>query len=256
MSIKIIEAPSVYLVGHQQVNVTALDAFLADIGAPDWTTDAISPGEKLIETAGRVCYESFKKPRPGGNKAYIEHIIDVGHGSVLEHEVFNLIITGVSRSLTHQLERHRAGWSYSELSQRYVDASDFAFVVPPEYIGDPLSLAVWSSSCGTALNHYEALMRGSGNRPAASTIVRKRARESARSVLPECIETKIFVTANARALRHFLELRGSYHADAEIRRLSLVLLAVLVIASPHVFGDYAVVPVDGIDTIQTIHRKV
>ena len=73
---------------------------------------------------------SFQRPRPGGNKAYIGHLLEVGHGSVLEHAVFNLLFTGVSRSLTHELVRHRAGFGFSQLSQRFVDESKCSFVEP------------------------------------------------------------------------------------------------------------------------------
>src|ERR1700694_5176206 len=123
---KIITEPSVYLVGRQAVDDGELSRFLADEGVESWQTDSSVGGEKLVETAGRLCYMSFAKPRPGGNKAYLGHILEVGHGSVLEHEVFNLIFTGVSRSFTHELVRHRAGFGYSQLSQRYVDESDVA----------------------------------------------------------------------------------------------------------------------------------
>ena len=109
----IVREPRVYLIGRQVVDEEALAAFLADHDVDRWTTDTDVAGEKIIETAGRVCYMSFAKPRPGGNRAYINHILEVGHGSVLEHAVFNLLITGVSRSLTHELIRHRAGFGQS-----------------------------------------------------------------------------------------------------------------------------------------------
>ena len=95
-----------------------------------WQTDTEVAGEHLAEVAGRVCYMSFAKPRPGGNQAYLDHILEVGHGSVLEHAVWNFVFTGVSRSLTHELIRHRAGFGYSQLSQRYVDESVAEYVEP------------------------------------------------------------------------------------------------------------------------------
>ncbi len=110
--IRIITAPSVYLVGCQQVDDIEMARFLTDQGVSGYRSDATTDGEELIEVAGRLCYESFKSPRPGGNAKYIEHILEVGHGSVVEHEVFNFIVTGVSRTLTHELVRHRAGMSY------------------------------------------------------------------------------------------------------------------------------------------------
>ncbi len=136
---KIIRRPTVYLVGRQSIDQGEIDRFLDDHDVGGWTTDAGSPGEVLPEVAGRLCYMSFKKPRPGGNSAYLGHIKEVGHGSVLEHSVWNFIITGVSRSFTHELVRHRAGFGYSQLSQRYVDESVADFV-EPDCIGDDQEL--------------------------------------------------------------------------------------------------------------------
>src|SRR5687767_760670 len=120
--LRIIRDPAVYLLGRQTVSDAELDRFLHDHGV-SWQTDTEVAAEYLSEVAGRVCYMSFAKPRPGGNKAYLEHILEVGHGSVLEHGVWNFVFTGISRTCTHELIRHRAGWGYSQLSQRYVDES-------------------------------------------------------------------------------------------------------------------------------------
>src|SRR5216684_1016499 len=109
--VRVLREPAVYVVGRQQVGAVELDRFLADHGVA-WQTDTEIAAEHLVEAAGRVCYMSFAKPRPGGNKSYISHILEVGHGSVLEHAVWNLLFTGVSRSLTHELIRHRAGFGY------------------------------------------------------------------------------------------------------------------------------------------------
>src|SRR6516225_6529185 len=126
---RVLREPTVYLLGRQEVSGAELDRFLADHGV-SWQTDTEVAAERLVETAGRVCYMSFAKPRPGGNEAYIGHILEVGHGSVLEHAVWNFLFTGISRSLTHELIRHRAGWGYSQLSQRYVDESVAEYVEP------------------------------------------------------------------------------------------------------------------------------
>lgn len=246
----IINVPSVYLVGKQELNSLDCAEFLEAHGVEHWNTDTDNAGEQLVEIAGRLCYMSFAKPRPGGNKAYINHILEVGHGSVLEHAVYSMIFTGVSRSLTHELVRHRAGMSYSQLSQRYVDESDCAFVVPPSITLASESGAWWASCMGRALGQYQAMIESLEMRFADitdKTLKRKKIRETARSVLPNCTETKIFVTGNARAWRHFLELRGSIHADAEIQRLAIAVLDVLQSESPNLFGDYTVTE-QGIDT--------
>ncbi len=297
----LITEPSVYVVGRQQVDAGELDRFLADHGV-SWESDSEVAGEVLTETAGRLCYMSFAKPRPGGNSAYLGHIKEVGHGSVLEHAVWNLLVTGVSRSLTHELVRHRAGFGYSQLSQRYVDESVAEYVVPPdlaEEVGDGLEL--WTGSwgrCNFGRDEYDCLTSSvpvheneeplteeerigiewinaiatahraytmmsdyltakAQARGVSGTEARKYARQAARSVLPNATETKLFLTGNARALRHFLEMRGSRHAEPEIRQLAAVVLDVLVKESPHLFGDYRKEPLpDGTSEITTDYRKV
>src|SRR5205823_1805962 len=80
--IRVIREPTVYLVGRQMVDRAEIDRFLADHGV-SWQTDTEVAGELLTEVAGRLCYLSFARPRPGGNQAYLNHIREVGHGSVL-----------------------------------------------------------------------------------------------------------------------------------------------------------------------------
>src|SRR2546422_6014184 len=121
--LEIVRAPRVYLVGRQVVDAAQVARFLGD-HALTWTTDAEVGAEALAEMAGRVCYMSYGKGRKT-NREFIGHIVEVGHGSVLEHAVWSFVITGVSRSFTHELIRHRH-FSYSQLSQRYVNESDSA----------------------------------------------------------------------------------------------------------------------------------
>lgn len=256
----IIREPSVYLVGRQNVDDDALNRFLADHDVSRWSTDTDEAGEKLVEVAGRLCYMSFAKPRPGGNQAYIGHILEVGHGSVLEHAVFNFIITGVSRSFTHELVRHRAGFGYSQLSQRFVDESACAFVEPGEIANDPKLHEIWLRAVTASQEAYCLLADRLTAKFAAipdKTLRRKKAREAARSVLPNATETKIFVTANARALRHFIEMRGDVAADVEIRKVAVAMLELLKTESPNLFGDYSLIDLpEGGRATSTPHRKV
>ena len=78
---KIIREPSVYIVGRQTVNEAEVERFLGDHGVSQWDTDSSVAGERLAEVAGRMCYMSFAKPRPGGNKAYIDRLISVDRKS-------------------------------------------------------------------------------------------------------------------------------------------------------------------------------
>src|ERR1700752_184958 len=113
-----------------RVQLIAKTDFLAPPDVP-WSTDA-DGGPALVEFAGRACYQSWSKPNPrtATNAAYVRHIIDVGHFSVLEHASVSFYITGISRSCTHELIRHRH-FSYSQLSQRFVPEHDSEGVGPP-----------------------------------------------------------------------------------------------------------------------------
>jgi thymidylate synthase (FAD) len=257
--IKVLHEPTVHLVGRQQVDPAELDRFLADHGVA-WQTDTEVAGEHLTEIAGRLCYMSFAKPRPGGNQAYLDHIREVGHGSVLEHAVWNFIFVGISRSLTHELIRHRAGFGYSQLSQRYVDESVAEYVEPDCIAADPELHQVWLDAVARSHQAYlklvARLQEGFKEEP-DRTLRRKLARQAARSVLPNATETKIFVSANARALRHFIELRGSRHAEVEIRKLAVKVLEIMKKEAPHIFNDYELVLLpDGTSEAVTAHRKV
>ncbi len=257
--IRIIRQPTVYLLGRQTIEDTELDRFLADHGVA-WQTDTEVAGEELTEVAGRLCYMSYARPRPGGNQVYLEHIKEVGHGSVLEHAVWNFIFVGVSRSLTHELVRHRAGMGYSQLSQRYVDESVAEYVEPACIGEDPELHAIWLDAVAQAHQAYVKLVDGLANKfkdEPDRTLRRKMARQAARSVLPNATETKIFVTANARALRHFIEMRASRHAEVEIRELAVQVLRILMKEAPNLFGDYQLTPLpDGTFEATTSFRKV
>jgi thymidylate synthase (FAD) len=256
--IRVIREPAVYLVGRQILAEAEIDRFLADHGV-SWQTDTEVAGEHLTEVAGRLCYMSFARPRPGGNKAYLDHILEVGHGSVLEHAVWNFIFAGVSRTLTHELVRHRH-MGYSQLSQRYVDESVAEYVEPDCIAADRELHQIWLDAVGHSHQAYlklaEKLLDTFKDEP-DRTQRRKLARQAARSVLPNATETKIFVTANARALRHFIEMRGSRHAEVEIRKLAVQVLEIMKTEAPHIFSDYELIPLpDGTREAVTPHRKV
>lgn len=164
---------------------------------------------------------------------HIKHLIEVGHFSVLEHAVFNFHIWGVSRSLTHELVRHRIS-SYSQISQRYVDSSDCAFVVPPALQDlqkiNPIAYVWWEEHMRKSQNLYAHLTEVLGEMYVDiedKTEKRKKARQAARSVLPNATETKIFVTMNGRSLRHFLSMRASAAADLEIRDLAVQMYKIM-----------------------------
>lgn len=255
---KIVREPRVYLVGRQQLDGGEIDRFLREHEI-SWETDTEIGAEKLCEMAGRVCYMSFGKGRKT-NEEYLGNIIGVGHGSVLEHAVWNFVITGVSRSFTHELVRHRAGFGYSQLSQRYVDESTADFVVPDVIADDPELMKVWQTAIEQSHAAYcqlVELLAGKFDDVDSGTLRRKLARQAARSVLPNATETKIFVTGNARAWRHFVELRANEHAEVEIRKVAIQILRRLQAESGNIFGDYRIEKLsDGTEVAITEHQKV
>ena len=188
-----------------------------------WSTDA-DGGQALAEFAGRACYQSWAKPNPATatNAGYLRHILEVGHLSVLEHGTVSFYLTGVSRSLTHELIRHRH-FSYSQLSQRYVPERDAAMVEPDVIAADPELHELFDEAAAASVKAYEELLEGLEKRFADvpnATLRRKQARQAARAILPNATETRIVVTGNYRAWRHFIAMRATEHADVEIRALA------------------------------------
>ena len=260
---RIVTEPKVYLVGRTQIDQEMVQRFLDDEAAT-WITDGENGGELVSELAGRICYMSFGD-RQGrrSNRDYLMNIIGMEHGSVLEHAVWNFIITGVSRSFTHELIRHRAGMAYSQLSQRFVDESDTDFVEPDIIASDPELHAIWLESIRQSHAAYLRLAEGLAAKidrdyqDLKGRARRKKAREAARSVLPNATETKLLVSANARALRHIIEYRGAPDAEPEIRKVALALYDIMCREAPNLFGDYEIQLLqDGSRSVSTTHRKV
>lgn len=193
--------------------------------------------EDISEFAGRACYQSFHKPNPDTkhNRDYIKNIIEQGHESVLEHGSASFYITGVSRSFTHELIRHRH-LSFSQQSQRFVDEAESSFVVPPALEGlvqnSPAGQA-FKQAVVTAQSAYADIV----SELQEQGLPRKQAREAARAVLPNCQETRIVVTGNHRAWREFLWKRLAPGADAEIRKVAGMILGELHYLAPSVYAD-------------------
>jgi thymidylate synthase (FAD) len=229
-----------------RVQLIAKTEFLAPPDVP-WSTDA-DGGPALVEFAGRACYQSWAKPNPrtATNASYLRHIIDVGHFSVLEHATVSFYICGVSRSCTHELIRHRH-FSYSQLSQRYVPEDDSRVVLPPGMEDDQELQEIFAAAADASRATYSELLArleakfagdDAGGRPSA--VRRKQARQAARAVLPNATETRIVVTGNYRAWRHFVAMRASEQADVEIRRLAIACLRQLIDVAPQVFADFEI----------------
>ncbi|AGF72712.1 FAD-dependent thymidylate synthase [Corynebacterium halotolerans] len=211
----------------------------------DWSADGTATdAEALVEFAGRACYESFDKPNPrtAANEAYLRHIMEVGHTALLEHATATLYIRGLSRSASHELVRHRH-FSFSQLSQRFVHTDEAEVVLPPLIADDPelerLMLRAVDESRFVYQELLDALEEKLADEPNA-LLRKKQARQAARSVLPNATETRIVVTGNFRAWRHFIGARATEHADVEIRALAVACLKLLRGQAPVLFSDFQI----------------
>lgn len=187
-----------------------------------YTKDA----ESVCAAAGRSCYS--EKPSADlrdirDPEKTIANIVGMGHHSVIEHAVFTFSAEGVSRTLTHQLVRHRIA-SFSQQSQRYVSLKDPTYVVPETVKADPALLALYEDTMAKIWEAYGKL---------AETIPP----EDARYLLPNGCTTNITITMNARELHHFFSLRCCERAQWEIRELAEKMLVLCKEASPAIFRD-------------------
>jgi len=222
----------VLVAGTQILDASAFDSVLFEPHR-----DA-SDAETVIEFAGRECYGSFHRPTPATAtiRGYLRNILESRHFSVLEHGTATFRFTGVSRSFTHELIRHRH-LSYSELSQRFVNMENAEMIKPPA-----ISDAEWTQEdcIWEGVEHLQNAYVHLVKTLTARGLGRKQAREAARCVMPNMAETKIVVTGNFRAWRHFLHVRGSVHADAEIRAVAREVASWLINFAPNVFQDVEV----------------
>jgi thymidylate synthase (FAD) len=212
----------------------------ADLG---WESDA-EGGQALAEFAGRACYQAWDKPNPATatNAGYLRHILEVGHLAVLEHASVSMYVTGVSRSLAQELTRHRH-FSFSQLSQRYIAPDAATFVEPAVIAEHPELHEQFVAAADAALAAHRGLLEGLEQKFAGvpnATLRRKQALQAANSVLPTATETRLVVTGNLRAWRHFVAMRASEQADVELRRLALACLRELQRVAGHVFQDFRI----------------
>jgi len=199
-----------------------------EIHEPKVVLLAISPDpEKLIEEAGRTCYLSLSKTTDDSEKNFIRNAIKRGHHSILEHATASFRILGASRAFTHQLVRHRIA-SFSQQSQRYVDESEFNYIVPPEINNNKEALEIYREFIENSRKIYNRL-REIGIK-----------KENARFILPNALESQIVFSANFREFRSVFNLRLDRSAQWEIRRVCLEMLLILQAKVPSVFGDYTI----------------
>jgi len=183
--------------------------------------------EKLPAMAAKLTHsktkpEELDKSSTKELKAILEHVMNLGHTSVIEHTCFTFAISDVSRSLTHQLVRHRIA-SYAQQSQRYVDFKEPNYVTPPKIAKNKKMKKAYDETMNNIWKEYNKLLEL--GIPA----------EDSRFVLPNAACTNILVTMNARSLLNFFELRCCLHAQWEIRALANKMLQEVKKVAPTIF---------------------
>jgi thymidylate synthase (FAD) len=254
--------PSVFLIARPSIDLEGMRAYLQDVGGESWLElrlagetapesggsgkseqAQVNAGELLVEFGGRACYRSWE---PGLNpnvskirtdrREYFANILRSGHGSVLEHASYSFALRDVSRVFTHELVRHRAGSAFSQESLRYVRLTDIGFRVPPAL--EPVREQVLSIV--EQLEEFQV--------SAAATLgiddqgvpfhIKKEVTSALRRLAPIGLSTDIVWTANARTLRHVIEMRTAEGAEEELRLVFDQVARIMQAEAPNLFQDF------------------
>jgi thymidylate synthase (FAD) len=269
-----LQNPGVIVLAQTHTRIDGMARFLTGfdpaLNFTDYLNDPtpLPNGAQLAKIAGQLCYMSFgpKRSMNATSKRYFDNLKSSGHGSVFEHANFSLLLYGISRSVTHELVRHRAGFGYSQLSQRFVSGRMLRFVERPEYYADEQLHTQFLHRIERSADEYALLanrlleLQQTGVSilsAEARTDLRKKVQQAARSILPNETEAPIVVTGNARAWRHLIEARANTHAEVEIRKLAVRIFLCLRQVDPILFDDYTIeLLADGTHTVKTEFEKV
>ena len=249
--------PEIFHLGETCVNSEGLRNFLYFHGVEDWTTNAVSDAELLIEVAGRRCYQSWetetvsvseKNPNLSkvrtGNKNYINNIMKVHHGSVIEHASVTYAIENVTRVFTHEIVRHRL-CAFSQESLRFVRPTQLRAYFPE----------VFKELKAPVRKHVEALFEGcfeelEGIQRQLVAILgmdqvtrefgdKKKLQSAMRRLMPIGMATGIIVTTNHRNWRHLVAMRTVKSAEEEIRVVFKLIAEDLLSRYPALYQDMA-----------------
>jgi thymidylate synthase (FAD) len=257
--------PRVHLIARPSLDLAGLRAYLDDVGGSSWldrrlgeSDDAPNAGELLVEFGGRACYRSWE---PGLNpnvtrvrtdqREYFANLLSSSHGSVLEHANWSFALRNVSRVFTHELVRHRAGSAFSQESLRYVRLTDIGFRVPPAL--EPIRQQVVS-----IVEQLEELQRTASDElgidgEGLPFSVKKEITSALRRLAPIGLSTDIIWTANARTLRHVIEMRTAPGAEEELRLVFDLVAKIMCEEAPGLFQDFSR---DSDGSWRPEHRKV
>ena len=248
-------SPRVHLIAEPAIDWTSIKEYLEEIGGESWfyrasnqfiSDENADESQTLVEFSGRLCYRSWE---PGLNPnvtkvreqqdAYLDNILKVGHGSVLEHANFSFIFENVSRVFTHELVRHRAGAAYSQESMRFVRLDDIPFWFPDWAQGDA-ELMSRALKLLSQMEEFQLWMADHfGLDDDGVPFSEKKHKTSfMRRFAPDGVSTSIVATFNARALRHVIFMRTAKSAEEEIRLVFDDVANLMREKAPYLFQDF------------------
>lgn len=191
---------------------------------------ALPPVEKIIEKAGRICYKSEGKTTFDSYKAFVDKVCNqMGHESIMEHVTVGVkVIT--DRGVGNEAVRHRIA-SYSQESTRYCNygqdkfGNEISVIQPPGLVDDDYK--DWFEGCVEIEARYLRM------------IARGCAPQIARGILPLCLKTEFFWTANLREWKTIMEQRTSPKAHPQMREVALMIQEILAKIAPVIFNPGA-----------------
>jgi thymidylate synthase (FAD) len=243
-------SPQVFLIARPSLDLDGMRDYLRDVGGESWLQRRLEEvdgdpngGELIVEFAGRACYRSWE---PGLNpnvtrvradqREYFANILRSAHGSVLEHANYSFAIRNCSRVFTHELVRHRAGSAFSQESLRYVRLTDIGFRVPPAL--EPVREQVLSIVEQLEEFQVQAAEKLGIDAEGVPFHVKKEVTSALRRLAPIGLSTDILWTANARTLRHVIEMRTSDGAEEELRLVFDTIARIMLAEAPGLFQDF------------------
>jgi len=243
-------SPSVFLIARPSIDLDGMRAYLADVGGESWLDRRLEEsdgqpngGQMVVEFGGRACYRSWE---PGLNpnvtrvrtdrREYFANILRSAHGSVLEHANYSFALRNCSRVLTHELVRHRAGSAFSQESLRYVRLTDIGFRVPPAL--EPVREQVLSIVEQLEEFQVSAAKELGIEEDGVPFHIKKEVTSALRRLAPIGLSTDIVWSANARTLRHVIEMRTADGAEEELRLVFDKIARVMQEEAPDLFQDF------------------
>ncbi|MCW2969692.1 MAG: FAD-dependent thymidylate synthase [Solirubrobacterales bacterium] len=243
--------PEVFLIARPSIDLEGMRGYLKAVGGESWLARRLDEadgepngGELIIEFGGRACYRSWE---PGLNpnvtkvrtdqREYFANILRSAHGSVLEHASYSFALRDVSRVFTHELVRHRAGSAFSQESLRYVRLADIGFRVPPAL--EPLRKQVLSIVEQLEEFQVSAAEKLGVDQDGVPFHVKKEITSALRRLAPIGLSTDIVWTANARTLRHVIEMRTAEGAEEELRLVFDEIARMMQAEAPGLFQDFS-----------------